>query len=124
MKEQNLTVVLGASEKPFRYSNMAVRSLVNHGYPVMAVGVKEGKIDGVNIQAGMPEPGGKVDTVTLYLSAKNQENLIDYILETLKPARIIFNPGAENPALEMKAKKLGISTENACTLVLLSTHQY
>jgi predicted CoA-binding protein len=64
-----------------------------------------------------------VDTVTLYLNPQNQQSYYDYILN-LHPKRIIFNPGTENPELEKLAEAKGIQTMEACTLVLLSTHQY
>ena len=107
---------------PERYSNQAVHSLVQHGNKVAAIGKRPGKIGNVEILTGQPklEP---VDTITLYLSQKNQEPLEDYIL-SLKPKRIIFNPGAENPRLKMVAEKNGIETLDACTLVMLTTGQY
>ncbi len=47
----------------------------------------------------------------------------DYIL-SLKPKRIIFNPGTENIILKNLAEAQGITTEDACTLVLLRLGQY
>jgi hypothetical protein len=43
---------------------------------------------------------------------------------SLKPKRIIFNPGTENSELIAIAQTNGIETEIACTLVLLSINQY
>ncbi|MFM8587875.1 MAG: CoA-binding protein, partial [Bacteroidota bacterium] len=40
------------------------------------------------------------------------------------PKRIIFNPGAENPAFAERAGAEGIQSIEACTLVMLSTAQY
>jgi predicted CoA-binding protein len=64
-----------------------------------------------------------VDTVSLYLKPFRQKEYYDYIL-SLKPRRIIFNPGTENPELKELAEKQGIKIEEACTLVLLSTDQF
>ncbi|MCC7017948.1 MAG: CoA-binding protein, partial [Rhodospirillales bacterium] len=58
-----------------------------------------------------------------YLSAKNQKDWYDYIL-SLKPKRIIFNPGAENPELMEIAAKQGVESVEACTLVMLSIGNY
>jgi predicted CoA-binding protein len=116
------TVVIGASENTSRYSNMAVRSLLRHGKEVAAVGLKAGEIDGVKILTGKP-PIENVDTVTMYVGEKNQPELYDYIL-SLKPKRIIFNPGAENPELEKIAEENGIEVVEACTLVMLSIGNY
>ncbi|MCY7290770.1 MAG: CoA-binding protein, partial [Ferruginibacter sp.] len=84
------TLVLGASEKSDRYSNMAVKKLVAHNHSVIAVGNKEGEINDVKILKYIPAIIG-VDTVTLYLNPTNQKPYYDYIL-SLNPKRIIFNP--------------------------------
>ena len=116
------TVVLGASANPSRYSNIAINRLSAYKHPVIAVGLREGKVGNVDIVTGQPEEE-TVDTVTLYLNANNQKQYYDYIL-SLHPRRIIFNPGAENDELEELAIKNGIKTMEACTLVMLSTGQY
>jgi len=43
---------------------------------------------------------------------------------SLKPNRIIFNPGAENDELAGLAAQNGIQPVEACTLVMLATSQY
>ena len=116
------TLVLGASQNPQRYSNMAVNKLTAHQHPVVAIGRREGRINDITIIKERPELDD-IDTVTLYLNPDNQKPYYDYIL-SLNPKRIIFNPGAENEELERLAKKKGIATMDACTLVLLSIGQY
>jgi predicted CoA-binding protein len=116
------TVIIGASANPERYSYMATERLRSHGHKVYPVGIKEGEINGEKILVGRPVPRD-VDTVTMYLSAKNQKDWYEYIL-SLKPKRIIFNPGAENQELVELAKKQGIESVEACTLVMLSIGNY
>ena len=116
------TLVLGASLKRERYSNIATNRLVNHGHETIPVGLRVGKLAGQTILTGTPMVE-EVDTVTLYLNPKRQVEYYDYIL-SLQPKRIIFNPGTENPALIALAQKAGIKTEIACTLVLLATNVY
>ncbi|CAN5173551.1 CoA-binding protein [soil metagenome] len=116
------TVVIGASENTERYSNKAVRSLLQHGKEVVAVGLKEGVIEGVKILKGNPVIEN-VDTVSLYVGPAHQPAMYNYIL-SLKPKRIIFNPGTENPEFEKLAQENGIETTEACTLVLLSIGNY
>ncbi len=116
------TLVLGASEKRERYSNKAIHALRSKGIDTVAIGNKEGQVLDVKINKGQEAFEG-IETVTLYLSAKNQVQYYDYILG-LKPNRIIFNPGAENEELVLKAKQASIETMNACTLVMLATGQY
>ena len=100
------TVVLGASSNTSRYSNLAVNKLAAHSHPVVAVGRRDGKIGNIDIQTGEPHQE-EVDTVTLYLNPDNQKPFYDYIL-SLKPKRIIFNPGAENEELMTLAEEKGI----------------
>ncbi len=120
--EKKLTVVLGASPNPERYSYLAVNRLTAHGHPVVAIGNREANIGETRVIKEHPVLEN-VDTVTLYMNPKLQESYYDYILQ-LHPKRIIFNPGTENEALKALAIKNGIQPQEACTLVLLSTGQY
>ena len=116
------TVVIGASENEERYSYKATVSLKNHGHKVYPVGIKSGNIEGINIITDKPSIQN-VDTVTLYVGPQNQPGWEEYIY-SLKPKRIIFNPGTENPVFEKAAKAKGIETVEACTLVMLSIGNY
>ncbi|MCW3079932.1 CoA-binding protein [Segetibacter sp.] len=116
------TLVLGASTNPARYSYLAMNKLSSHKHPVVAIGLREGKVGDVEILTGQPRLED-IDTVTLYLNPTNQKPYYDYIL-SLKPKRIIFNPGTENDELEEMAMKNGIKPMEACTLVMLGTGQY
>lgn len=122
MSNNKTTVVIGASPNTDRYSYKATLSLQNHGHTVYPVGLRKGIINGLEIITDKPALKD-IDTVTLYVGPDNQPYWYEYIL-SLKPKRIIFNPGTENPELEKMAADKGIETEEACTLVLLSIKQY
>jgi predicted CoA-binding protein len=116
------TLVMGASLNPSRYSNLAINRLVSHGNTVEAIGLKKGVVAGVDI-ATEKKSFENIDTVTLYLNPKRQVEYYDYIV-SLKPKRVIFNPGTENTEFYEILRKNNIETEVACTLVLLGTNQY
>ena len=116
------TVVIGASPNADRYSYKATVSLQNHQHTVYPIGIKKGVINGLEIINTKPELLD-IDTITLYIGPENQPEWYEYIL-TLKPKRLIFNPGTENSELIAIAQTNGIETEIACTLVLLSINQY
>src|SRR5882672_5092803 len=99
------TLVLGASDNPQRYSYLAVNRLRSKGHPVVAIGKKPMKVADVEVDTEKKDFPA-VDTVTLYLNPRAQQQYYDYIL-SLHPKRIIFNPGAENPELEQLAKDHG-----------------
>lgn len=122
MENKGISLVIGASENPQRYSNMAIRMLRSYGHPVLAVGLKEGWVEDVKIEKAGPNLP-KAETVTLYVGPQNQP-VFQSMIEEMKPKRVIFNPGTENPEWEKKLNKLGIQTEEACTLVMLKSGQY
>ena len=119
---KNTTLVLGASLKKERYSNKAIIKLRAHKIPVLAIGLRTGQVSDVQI---IKEKilFDTVDTVTLYLNPKRQEEYYQYIID-LKPRRVIFNPGTENEVFMNLLKENNIVSEVACTLVLLSINQY
>ncbi|MFM7645913.1 MAG: CoA-binding protein [Sphingomonadales bacterium] len=116
------TLVLGASENPDRYSYMAIVQLRKEDHPVVAVGGRPGQVLDVPIVTAL-STAWTIDTVTLYLNSTLQQAYYDKIL-SLRPRRIIFNPGTENLEFATKAREAGIITQDACTLVLLRTGQY
>lgn len=116
------TLVVGASPKADRYSNIATNMLAEYGHEVYPFGMKEGTIQSHSINTNWPT-GENFDTVTLYLNPINQLPYQEKIL-ALKPKRVVFNPGTENPAFEAVLEAAGIEALEACTLVLLRTQQY
>jgi len=116
------TLVIGASENPERYSFKAINSLKNHGHEVVALSNKPGSVSGVEFLTNQEEIEG-LDTITLYVNPKIQKDFYSYIL-ALKPRRVIFNPGTENPEFMEILKQNKIEVVEACTLVMLSTSQF
>jgi predicted CoA-binding protein len=115
------TLILGASENPNRISFQAATRLMARGEEVFLIG-RSNSVNGVSIHKELLAFKG-IDTVTLYLNPKRQEEYYSYVVD-LKPKRVIFNPGTENPEFESKLQEEGIETERACTLVLLSIGTY
>ena len=97
--------------------------LSEYNHPVFPVGIKGGKIGSLEILTNNPFVEN-IDTLTLYLGPKNQTAYYDYILNTISPKRIIFNPGTENQELQKLAEQKGIQTQTSCTLVLLSIDSF
>lgn len=116
------TLVAGASHKPQRYSHLAVNLLRDYGHEVVALG-RRARSDGPwPILSGQPALSN-IHTITLYLNAQNQRGFYDYF-ESLRPQRVIFNPGAENPEWEERLRQQNVEVLRACTLVMLRTGQY
>lgn len=116
-------VVLGASPNEERYSNHAVRSLLEHGFEVVPVHPTADEVRGVPCVRDLGAVSGPIDTVTLYVSPEVSSALVDAVL-ALRPARIVMNPGAENPTLAQRAKEAGIAVVHGCTLVMLAAGRF
>lgn len=116
------TLVIGASTKPERYSNKAIRMLREYKHEVVALAKRDGQVDGVTIQTEFPQEDD-IHTITMYLAAKHQPEYYEDVIN-LKPKRIIFNPGAENNELKEKLESVGIDSVEGCTLVMLRTGQF
>lgn len=121
---EKTTLVLGASPNPERYSNRAVKTLQKKNIPVIAIGKREYNMDGLVILKGMPADIGPVHTVALYLNAKNQQEYYKYIL-SLKPQRVIFNPGTSNEEFEdLLSSTTDIEVCTDCMLAMLACGQF
>lgn len=117
-------MIIGATPNASRYAYKAATRLVYTGHKIVNIGIKKGEVAGQPIeQANSDKIYDNIHTITLYVGAKTQKEYYDYILK-VKPKRLIFNPGAENPELYKLAGDNGIEATNACTLVLLASNQY
>lgn len=119
-EQRQRVVIVGASDHPERYAHMAMRSLLEHGHEIVLVHPRLKEIEGRPVLADLSQVEGAVDTVTLYVGPAISAGMADKLI-ALKPKRVLFNPGAENPGLAARLRDAGIETEEACTLVLLAT---
>ncbi|GGF45055.1 CoA-binding protein [Echinicola rosea] len=118
------TAIIGATENPQRYAFLAAKMLKEHGHPFVPLSIHGGKVLGedildLKIQPAVPD----VNTVTMYINPSHQEEWKDYIL-SLRPERVIFNPGSENQSFKVFLEQKGIAVVEACTLVMLRTGQF
>ncbi|HAL91847.1 MAG TPA: CoA-binding protein [Verrucomicrobia bacterium] len=115
--------ILGASNKPERYSHQAVVLLAKKGHAVFPIHPALAEIEGHRVFKSLADVPESLDVVTMYVSPSHSTGMADAILAA-KPSRVIFNPGTENPELEAKLADAGIEVVHACTLVLLRTGQF
>lgn len=124
MNKTKKTVIIGATTNPARYAYVAAGMLTEYKHEIIPIGIKKGEVYGTSIlDVYQRPPIFDVDTVTLYISPQHQPEHYDYIM-SLKPKRVIFNPGTENPEFEKMVEESGAEALEACTLVLLRSGQY
>jgi uncharacterized protein len=116
--------IIGLSDDPERYAHKALRMLKAKGYKnIVGVHPKAESVEGTPVMSKLQDIKEPIHTVTLYIGPPKSQLQQEAIL-ALKPKRIIFNPGTENPSLMRAAEEQGIEALEACTLVLLSTQQF
>lgn len=121
-KHENVAI-LGASDRADRFAYKAFKMLQEYGHTPLPVSPNVPVVEGVKSVKSVSELQVPVDTLTMYVGAKTSSQLIPEIL-ALKPKRVIFNPGSENPELADKLAEAGSEVVEACTLVMLRTGQY
>ena len=88
----------------------------------VGIGSKKGEVNGIEIFE-MPYNMDQVHTISMYLNQASQSNFSEFISE-LRPSRIIFNPGSENPEIYPELESNGIEVLEACTMTMLATGQF
>lgn len=116
-------VVLGASNKPHRYSYKAIKLLQQYQHNIIPVHPKLSNIEGLSVITNLSDINERVDTLTLYIGADKSRSLVNKIIE-LKPERVIFNPGTESKLLAEKLSQAGIPFVHDCTLIMLDSHKF
>lgn len=118
------TLVVGATANTGRYAFLAAHMLNEYGHEFVPIGIKKETVLGKEILnlRGKPAIEG-IDTITLYIGPQHQPEWYEYLL-SLKPRRIIFNPGTENETFEKMAEDKGVEAVEGCTLVMLRSNQF
>ena len=112
------TLIIGATTNPSRYAYTAAHRLIQYGHKIAQIGLRQGEVAGVPISTAR-ENYEDIDTVTLYVGPRHQPDYYEYVV-SLRPRRVIFNPGTENGEFESRLSAEGIEPIEACKLVMLS----
>jgi predicted CoA-binding protein len=123
MSANETVVVLGASPKPERYSNKAVRALVEHGHRVIPIHPILKQIEGIPTVPALSGVKDPVNTLSLYVGPERGKELLQDMIN-LGPERVIMNPGTESDKIEKELNAKGIPVLRACTLIMLRTNQF
>lgn len=116
-------LVVGASNNEERYSNKAMKMLEEYGHTPIPVAYATNNVLGRKAYTSVADVHERIDTVTVYVAPQRQNELFEHLI-ALKPKRVIFNPGSENPDKYRQLEVVGIEVIEGCTLVLLRTGQF
>lgn len=122
MAERRKVAILGASDNPDRYSNILMKRLLSQGHEVYPVNPLHPSIGGLPAYKDVASLPPGIDVLSIYMNARRSDPLAEGILASGIP-KVVFNPGAENPALEGRLRAKGVDAVEACSLVLLGMDQ-
>ena len=123
MTTKESVAILGASNKPERYSFKALNLLAEHEHRVFPVHPALEEINGHKVYSSLEVIDEAIDTLTLYVGVRHIEKLIPSIV-ALNPKRVILNPGTESEPLKEALSENNIPYLEACTLIMLKTDQF
>jgi len=112
-------LIIGASDKPQRFSYKALHLLEEHGHVCVCMHPILKDIEGHVVAHSFSDIKTPIDTVTLYVSEQKSAVMQADII-ALAPRRVIFNPGTESYLLMQGLRKARIECLEACTLILLN----
>ena len=110
--------IVGASNKPERYSHQAVLKYRERGYTVWPVHPAGGIIAGLPVFRDLVTLPGRPDIVCMYVNPTAGLAMLDHIVAAA-PQVLWLNPGADGEPLASAARARGIKVMEACTLVVL-----
>jgi len=115
--------ILGASNKEGRYARIAQEILMEQGYDVVPISIRDADILGLKSYRSIDDVPRKIDTLTVYVSPRNMERHLDAIVRS-DIRRVILNPGTESDSIRQRIQDSGKIVVEACTIVMLRTDQF
>jgi predicted CoA-binding protein len=111
--------VIGASPDPDRPSHKAVKAFADAGFEVYPVNPNATEVAGKKCYDRVASlPVDSLDRVALFVSGQLGMQVIDDLAH-LAVGEIWASPGADDPAVISKARRMGISAYSLCSLEML-----
>ena len=110
--------ILGASGDRRKYGNKAVRAYAAAGWRVSPVHPSETEVEGLAAYPTLAAIPEAIDTVSVYVPAATGLRLLPEIA-ACRPREVWINPGAESPALQAEAARLGLPAIYGCSILSL-----
>ncbi len=114
----HVIAVVGMSSKASRPSNEVGLYLRDHGHTVIPVHPREREIDGMRVYpdlASLPADAG-VEIVDLFVAGPRTAPIVEQAA-AIGASVVWFQPGAEHPPTERRARELGLEVfSGTCTM--------
>jgi predicted CoA-binding protein len=108
--------VIGASVHREKFGNKALRAWRNQGYRVIPVNPTATIVEGEQAFASVLDYAGPIDEATMYVPPEIGLGVLDDIARK-GIATVWLNPGADSPAVNARARELGLEVIVACSIL-------
>jgi uncharacterized protein len=112
--------VIGASRHRYKYGNRALHAYAAQGYTVVAINPHEQSIEGYPTFGSVLDVPGAVDIASVYLPPDEGLKIVDELAEK-GVGEVWLNPGADGEAVVARARALGLTVIQACSLMALGS---
>ena len=108
--------IIGASANRAKYGNKALRAFERQGYRVIPINPNEREVEGHRTYASVADVPEPIDMVTVYVRPEVGIRVMDDIARKgIK--EVWLNPGADEPAVVARARALGLTPIQACSIL-------
>lgn len=115
--------IVGASNDPDKPSHKAVKAFAESGFEVFPINPNSFEVAGIRSFAKLGDlPVGTLDRVVLYVPGAIGMKTLDELRE-IAVGEIWASPGADDPAVLAKARRLRMPIYQICSLNLLGVAQ-
>jgi predicted CoA-binding protein len=111
--------VIGASSNRNKFGNKALRAFARQGYHVVPIHPFEAEVEGHKAYASVLDVPGRIDVATVYVPARAGLQVMEELARLEGVAEIWLNPGADDEQVVARARELGLTTIQACSIIAI-----
>jgi predicted CoA-binding protein len=111
-----VVAVIGASRDRHKFGNKALRAFEHQGYTVIPIHPHEQEVEGHRAFASVLDVPGPIDLATVYVPAAAGVRVMEELARKGIP-EVWLNPGADHPDVVARARGLGLTPIQACSIV-------
>jgi predicted CoA-binding protein len=110
--------VVGASSNRAKFGNKALRAFEKKGYTVIPINPNETEVEGHPTYKSVLDVPGAIDLATIYVPGSIGVRVMEDLAKKGIP-EVWLNPGADDRAVVDKARALGLTTVQHCSIIAI-----
>ena len=115
--------VVGASSNRDKFGNKALRAFARQGYRVIPINPNVSEVEGLKTYASVLDVPGPIDMATVYVPGHIGVRVMEQLAQK-GISEVWLNPGADTDEVVAEARKLGLNTIQACSIMAIGEPPY